>query len=180
MIEWDFDTNFIKKNQTELINIPIQVKNEDVLTTVICYILNNQQSYKQNYQSGNPWFALDNFRVNYSSTNNYKLMSKVKNEEDSNHVINVDLKYLNDHTFSVEIEIKGEKVKYKEIAAKFLGDNKVEINIVGDTILKAEVCIIINLIIKYYLDEEDNIKIVKSDGSETNLVRISLITQRNL
>lgn len=103
------------------------------MSTVICHILNNQQTYNKINSNQNPWFSLDNFRVNYKSTTNFKLTTV--NED----VINVGVGYLNNNTFSLEVTINGEKTIFEAVSGKHVGDREVEIKIHNDSIFKVQV-----------------------------------------
>lgn len=142
VIEWDFDTNFIFKNQKDLLNFPVETCSKDILSTVICHILHNKQKYNKVYDQQNPWFTLDNFRVNHKSHSKFKLFNSSEKLDDHNKPTNtfdVDLKYLNENSFSVTIENKGHKTNYDSVIGKIIGENQVEIHIKHDSIFKVQV-----------------------------------------
>ena len=179
VVEWDFDTNFIAKNDTDLINLPIYTTNDDILATVICRIMNHQQNYYKSHNNQNPWFKLDNFRVNYESTNSFKLFNpdniEGNNKPNKNDIISVDLKYQNENTFALKINNKGEKISFQSVTAKFFGENQIEIKILNDKIFRVHVFNLIFLInfltlLQYYATEDNNIVLLKKDGSNSILV----------
>jgi 3-methylcrotonyl-CoA carboxylase alpha subunit len=152
-IKWDFDTNFIAKYKEELINVPEEVKAQDVLITVMARIANEQKG--SSGKTSSPWEVKDNFRVNHKGDRVFKL----KNHGNSKDVITVVVKYLNPDTYNVKITgVLPTDVVYREVTIKHDGSYDLTISITEDSIVKA----------KYYLTPDNNVRVLKSDGSITH------------
>ena len=163
--KWDFDTNFIQKHRDELLSIGVneEVKAMDVLSTVLCRIVHEQiekESVKQVNQSS-PWNIKDNFRVNYKGERSFSMVSQNLLKDDKKQ-IEVTVKYLSENTFNVVITgvVEGVDVVYQEVTVSHLGNFDIQINIKEHSIFKA----------KYYLTTDKNIRVLKDDGSVTNIV----------
>ena len=133
---WDFDTNFISKNFNELMSFcEERVKPEDILSTVLCKVLNEKKQYTDRSKSlTNPWNILDNFRVNYTDDRIFNLVSEDEKYE-------VKLKYLSENSYQVVIVglDKTMDIVYPEVTVKSLDDYDVQINIKNNSVFKAKV-----------------------------------------
>jgi 3-methylcrotonyl-CoA carboxylase alpha subunit len=165
--KWDFDTNFIQKHKEELLSEGIneEVKAMDVLATVLSKIVHEQIEFEQasHKTSSSPWNVRDNFRVNYKGERSFKLTYKDLNKNEKKQ-IEVTVKYLTANTFNVVVTgvVEGVDVVYQEVTVDHLGNFDIQINIKEHSIFKA----------KYYFTPEKNIRVLKNDGSVTNIVKI--------
>jgi 3-methylcrotonyl-CoA carboxylase alpha subunit len=158
-LRWDFDTNFIAKFKDELINIPEELKALDVLATVMAKLAHevNTKIKKEDKITTSPWDIKDNFRVNYKGERVFKL--KFHNNTNPN-TIEVTVKYLSLNTYNVKIiGLLSTDVIYQEVKLEQDGNLDMIISIKEDSIIKA----------KYYITPDNNIRVLKSDGSITNL-----------
>lgn len=163
--KWDFDTNFIPKHKDELLSAGLneEVKAMDVLATVLSKIVHENDELNVNTQTtiSNPWNIKDNFRVNYKGERSFKLTYKEPTKDEKKQ-IDVTVKYLTENTFNVIITgvVEGVDVVYQEVRVDHLGNFDIQINIKEHSIFKA----------KYYCTPEKNIRVLKNDGSFTNIV----------
>lgn len=112
-----------------------RVKPEDVLSTVLCKILNERKLYKMRSQGlTNPWTIVDNFRVNYTDDRIFNLVAEEQKFE-------VKLKYLSENSYQVVISglDKSLDIVYDEVTVRLLGEFEVQINIKNNSIFKAKV-----------------------------------------
>jgi 3-methylcrotonyl-CoA carboxylase alpha subunit len=162
--KWDFDTNFISKFKQDLLSKDSseEVKTLDVLATILAKIV-DEQSRSTNNKNLGPWEIKDNFRVNYKGERNFKMSfnDSIKNEKRE---IQASVKYLRENVYNVSISglVEGVDVNYQEVSVSHLGGYDFMINIKEHSIFKA----------KYYLSPENNIRVMKSDGGITNIVKI--------
>jgi 3-methylcrotonyl-CoA carboxylase alpha subunit len=168
--KWDFDTNFISKFKNDLItgDLTEQVKGLDVLATVLAKIVHEQQQDINNkgekiHSHLGPWGVKDNFRVNYKGERTFKLSF---NEGTKNKNIEATVKYFGENVFNVTITgvVEGVDVIYQEVYVSQLGNFDLQIHIKEHSIFKA----------KYYMTPENNVRILRSDGGVTNIVRTYL------
>jgi len=115
-----------------------RVKPEDVLSTVLCKVLNEKKRYSErNKGLTNPWNIVDNFRVNYTDDRIFNLVAEEVKYE-------VKLKYLSEDSYQVTIIglDKSMDILYPEVTVKSLGEYDVQINIKNNSVFKAEVILV--------------------------------------
>jgi len=165
--KWEFDTNFISKFKNDLISgeLTEEVKSLDVLATILAKIVHEQQEDTNNkgekiHKHLGPWGKKDNFRVNHKGERNLKLSF---NEGTKNKNIEATVKYFDENIFNVTLTgvVEGVDVVYQEVHVSHLGNYDIQIHIKEHSIFKA----------KYYMTPENNVRILRSDGGVTNIVR---------
>jgi len=85
------------------------------------------------------------------------------NEGTKNKNIEATVKYFDENIFNVTLTgvVEGVDVVYQEVHVSHLGNYDIQIHIKEHSIFKA----------KYYMTPENNVRILRSDGGVTNIVR---------
>jgi 3-methylcrotonyl-CoA carboxylase alpha subunit len=161
--KWDFDTNFIEKYKKDLIEFNEEVVAQDVLMTVLTKITKEKELEKKKNLNKGPWGILDNFRINFKSERKFDLLFEEKSLN-KNKQISAVVQYLSDGLFNVKIkgifEDKETEVNFDKVKVSMKGDNDIEFDIEQQRIIKA----------KFYLTSEGNVRVLKKDGSVTDIV----------
>lgn len=108
-----------------------------------------------------PWAIHDNFRVNYKNERKFNIILNEKTNN-KNKNISAIVKYLGENRFNVRITgvCEGIDVTYQDVKSHQHGENDIQLDISGHSIYKA----------KFYSTNDGNIRVLKKDGSITNIV----------
>ena len=132
-----------------------KVRPEDVLSTVLCQLINEKKEHiERSKGNSNPWSIIDNFRVNYTDERIFNLIYKDQKFE-------VKLKYVSENTYNVVITGLDEtmEIVYPEVSAVSEGEFDVKITIRNNSVFK----------VKYFIDLLGNIRVLKSDGTASQI-----------
>ena len=108
-----------------------------------------------------PWGALDNFRVNHKTERKFELILP-ENTKNENKNVTVIVKYLSEDSYNVKINglTEGNVIEFENVKVKLSGENDIELDIEFHSIFKA----------KFYANNDGNVRVLKKDGSITNIV----------